>query len=546
MSFKAASNSVVRGTGIVGSLTLVSRVLGFIRDILVARLFGSGLYADAFFVAFRIPNLLRSLVAEGALVSAFVPVFASELKQGHDEAQRAFSSVMGLLLLTTTLLSLIGIYFAPTIVAFFAPGFGVGSEKFVLCVLLSRVMLPYIMFVSVIALLNGALNSVNIFGSSALAQVVMNLVLIAGAWVAAFMESRAGVIALSASVIVGGAAQLVAQVPALRRSGFSLHPSTPVFTPVTRQLLKLMFPAVIGATVYQLTIFLNTVMASLLKEGSVSWLFYADRLTQLPLGIFSIALASVLLPTLSQAHVEKNKELFVKNLIDALRYTSFFMIPVSCGMFCLARPLIEVMFERGQFDAASTYQSSRAVQAYALGLWAMSCHSMIARGFIAQKDTVTSTLTGILSLFLTFFLSLLFIGELSPQPGVMYLFISGIKTSLTLLIPSLSLGHVGLALASSISSTCALIVLSLLLHRRLNGIAWKPFTISTLRTAISSVVMSAVLALLASRIQTSWLLLVVAIPGGIVTFAVSSLLLRSTELQETYSTLTKFHRTRSA
>ena len=329
MSAKEIQNSMVRGTGIVGSLTLVSRVLGFVRDMLVARLFGSGLYADTFFVAFRIPNLLRSLVAEGALTSAFVPVFASELKQGKEEAQSAFSSVMGLLLLTTALLSVVGIYLASTIVAFFAPGFGVGTEKFELCVLLTQVMLPYIMFVSVIALLNGALNSVKIFGSSALAQVVMNVVLILGAWAAMYLESRAGVIALAVSVMVGGAAHLVAQVPALSRSGFSLAPSLHVFTPVTRQLLKLMLPAVVGATVYQLTIFLNTVMASLLREGSVSWLFYADRLTQLPIGIFSIALASVLLPTLSQAHVEKNRELFVKNLIDAVRYTSFFMIPLA-------------------------------------------------------------------------------------------------------------------------------------------------------------------------------------------------------------------------
>lgn len=542
MSAKEIQNSMVRGTGIVGSLTLVSRVLGFVRDMLVARLFGSGLYADAFFVAFRIPNLLRSLVAEGALTSAFVPVFASELKQGKEEAQSAFSSVMGLLLLTTALLSVVGIYLASTIVAFFAPGFGVGTEKFELCVLLTQVMLPYIMFVSVIALLNGALNSVKIFGSSALAQVVMNVVLILGAWAAMYLESRAGVIALAVSVMVGGAAQLVAQVPALRRSGFSLAPSLHVFTPVTRQLLKLMLPAVVGATVYQLTIFLNTVMASLLREGSVSWLFYADRLTQLPIGIFSIALASVLLPTLSQAHVEKNRELFVKNLIDALRYTSFFMIPMACGMFCLARPLIEILFERGQFGAESTYQTSRAVQAYALGLWAMSCHSMVARGFIAQKDTVTSTLTGVLSLFLTVTFSLLFIGDLSPQAGTMYQVVSALRAPLISVAPTLALGHAGLALASSISATVAFLTLSLLFHKRLGGIDWKPFAIGTLKTAIASAVMCGVILALVSVIKTTELQLAVAIPMGMSAFALSCLVFKSAELNETVRMLKRYIR----
>lgn len=530
------NHSVARGAGIVGSLTLLSRLLGFVRDMLVARLFGAGLFADAYIVAFRIPNLLRSLVAEGALVSAFVPIFAREIKHGHSEAQRAFSSVIGFLLLTTTLLSALGIYFAPEIVLFFAPGFSAEAEKFQLCVLLTRIMLPYILCVSLVALLNGALNSVKIFGASALAQVVMNLVLIFGAWVAAYMESRLGVIMLSVSVIIGGVAQLVAQVPALRRSGFSLLPSRHIFTATTKQLLLLMFPAVIGATVYQLTIFLNTCMASLLPEGSVSWLFYADRLTQLPIGVFSIALASVLLPALSQAHVDEDKNAFVSNLINALRFTSFVMIPVSCGLLVLAQPLIAVLFQRGRFDQISTLNTALAVQAYALGLWGMSCHSMVVRAFIAQRDTVTSTVVGMFSLAVTFTLSLLFIGQVGEQPGAMAEFIRSCQSLLTNHQQLFNLGHRGLALSSSIAASAAFILLSLLLHRRLKGaISWSPFIIATFKSLMASLLMLVAVAWLSSSLHSTWLVLGLGVPVGILTFTIASQLLKSSELEETFA-----------
>lgn len=534
-----SSSSIVRGTSIVGSLTMLSRVLGFVRDMLVARLFGSGFYADAFFVAFRIPNLLRSLVAEGALISAFVPVFAQELKEGQASAQRAFSSVIALLLLTTAVLSILGVVFAEAVVLFFAPGFGPGSEKFELCVLLTRIMLPYIMFVSVIALLNGALNSVKIFGASAFAQVVMNIVLIAGAWVAAFMEARAAVLALSFSVIFGGLAQLVAQIPALKRSGFSLRPSAALITPATKRVLRLMLPAVVGAAVYQLTVFLNTVMASLLQEGSVSWLFYADRLTQLPIGIFSIALASVLLPTLSRAHAENNRAQFQENLLNALRYTSFIMIPTAAVLFVLAEPLIRLLFEYGEFDARSTVQTAAAVQAYALGLWAVSCHSMLVRGFIAQHDTVTSTLVGVFSLALTFVLSLLFIGPLSSQAGAMGQFIAASQQLLFGSFTTPALGHAGLALAASLSSLSGCAVLALLLHRRLGRLDWSPFLLATLRSIGASLPILFALTALSTRLS-ALPLVAIGLPVAAILYLGAAFLLRTPELQETFALISRF------
>jgi len=292
----SVSHSMFRGTAVVSSLTFISRILGFIREILVARLFGASLLADALFVAFRIPNLLRSVFAEGALTAAFVPVFASELAKGKSEAREAMRSITALLLLSTAIVSILGIIFADKIVSAIAPGFE--GERFELCVLLTRILMPYIMCVSIVALLNGALNSVHIFGISAFAQVIMNLALILGAIVAAYFESKSAAIVLAISALAGGVLQVVAQIPALRRSGFSLLPSYKVLSSSSKQVIHLMLPAILGAAIYQVSIFLSTQLASILETGSISWLSYADRLVQLPIGVFSIALSSVLIQTL--------------------------------------------------------------------------------------------------------------------------------------------------------------------------------------------------------------------------------------------------------
>jgi putative peptidoglycan lipid II flippase len=485
--------SILRGTSVVGLLTLASRFLGFIRDLLVALLFGATGFSDAYFVAFRIPNLLRSIFAEGALTSAFVPTFSSEAKKGADSAQRALSSIISALLIATLTVSIIGMIFAPEVVALIAPGFSVASEQYSLCVTLTRVMMPYICFVSVVALLNGALNSYLVFGASAFAQVLMNIVLIVAA-LGALLVSHTITAAyiLATSVLVGGLVQVVAQIPALKRTGLSLSLSTSFWSPPVKETLYLMAPAILGSAVYQITIFLNTLFASLLEQGSISWLFYADRIAQLPLGIFSIALASVLLPLLSRAQAREDKADFSRHLIDSLRYTSFLIIPFAGWLFLCAEPLIALLFQRGEFSAVATQKTAEAVQAFAVGLWSVSCYSMLTRAFIAQKDTLTPSWGGILMLICSLLFSVMLMGPPShSSSGSAYNTIVFFQS----LVPDNLLrdhGHAGLALASSLSSLLTLLTLSIFFHRRNRSIPWGPFLKATARAVFSTLVSVAI------------------------------------------------------
>ena len=512
--------------------------MGFVRDLLVARLFGAGAIADAFFVAFRIPNLLRSFVAEGALTSAFVPIFAGELQKGDQAARAVIRAVSGLLLLTTLLLAGLGIIWAPEIIQLIAPGFDRREETATLCIRLTRIMLPFITCVSLVAMLNGALNSLHIFGASALAQVWMNLVLIAGAWIAAAFPDQAAAEALAWSVLAGGVVQVIAQFPALHRAGLSIMPSAKILTPATRQLLRLMLPAVLGATVYQIQIFMNTMLASFLREGSIAWLFYADRLVQLPIGIFSVALASVLLPALSHASIQGNDSDFSQHLSDALRFTSFIVIPTAAFIFVFSEPLISLLFERGNFSQQSTVQTALAVRSYTLGLWAVSCHSMLARAFIARRDTFTPTAIGAAALLITLVLSLIFMGSpVAAQSGWLYSQVVSMQSLLPAWAQSIHLGHAGLALASSISSFCSLLALLLLMPRRLMP-TWEPLARATLSALLSALVMVAVVKALIPCHTNAYQLLA-ALPLCAVSLTGAMWITKNRELKETFALISR-------
>ncbi len=456
-------------------MTILSRALGFIRDLLMAMLFGSGLYADAFFVAFRIPNLLRSFVAEGALTSAFVPLFTEELKKSHAAAQESLRITCSFLLLATGTLSVLGIIFSSEITDIFAPGFALISGKRELCSNLTAIMFPYIIFVSLIALLGSALSSIGVFGAAAFAQVIMNLVLIVAASLAFLFPAPIAILIMAGSVLLGGAAQVIAQLPALARANFSILPRFALTVPLIRNLVGLMIPALFGATIYQITIFIGTILASFLQNGSVSWLFYADRLTQLPIGVFTIALGSVLLPALAQSNSNSDKSDFAKKLMDSLRFTSFIMLPTSAFIFYFAIPIVRVLFERGAFDAHSTAMTALAVKGLALGLWSISCQSLIARAFIASKDTRTPTLIGLINLLINIILALTLMGDLIPTSGSLYSVLTGAQNFLRLWLPTYALGHLGLALASSLPSLLSLVVSIYLLARRNDSISWSPF-----------------------------------------------------------------------
>ncbi len=480
---------LLRGTAIVSILTLLSRILGFIRDLLVARLLGTSIFADAFFVAFRIPNLLRSFVAEGALTSAFTPVFSSSLRDSKEHARLAMRRTCAFLVTLTGVLTALLIVAAPQIVRLLAPGFEQNPEQFALCVQLTQIMAPYILCVSLVAMLNAALNALNIFGTSAWAQVTMNIVLIIGAIVAIPFEPKTATKLLAVSALVGGIIQILAQLPATFRAGLSLAPSFQLFSREVREVVSLMLPATLGASVYQVTIFIATILASLLPTGSVSWLFYADRVAQFPIGIFSIALASVLLPALAHASAHADADAFRKNLSNSLRFTSFFIIPMAAGIWALALPITQLLFERGAFSSESSLQTARALQALCFGLWTSSCHSMIVRAFIARKDTVTPTVIGLLALLVNLTASLILMGKIEVLDGAPAL-VTGLATAQAFLIAvapiGLSLGHVGLALASSASAAASLALVLLLFRIKIGIFPWRDFLVATGKSLIAA------------------------------------------------------------
>ena len=524
---------LLRGTAIVSVLTLLSRLLGFVRDLLIARLLGASLYADAFFVAFRIPNLLRSFVAEGALTSAFVPVFSSSLAKDKQEAFSAFRRVLGFLLMLTILLSSFGILYAPDVVLLLAPGFSEDPGKYQLCITLTKIMLPYIACVSVIAMINAALNSLHIFGASAWAQVTMNGVLIIGALCAMVFEPERATIILAYSVLVGGLVQIVVQIPSCLRAGLSLRPSFNIIRRDVGEVVRLMIPATIGASVYQITIFIATLLASLLPSGSVSWLFYADRIAQFPIGIFSVALASVLLPALSTASANADSDRFRRSLADSLRYTSFIIIPMASGIWVLALPITELLFERGAFSHESSLMTSYALKALALGLWATSCYSMIVRAFIARKDTITPTLIGLASLLVSVIASLLLMGPIANQGGAIVTTLSLLQMKLYTVLPwHTELGHRGLALASSIAACASLLLVLSMFTLRIGKFPWRVFLLSTVRALVASVIMIIVLKMLIAQCGSALIACAVAIPAGCITYGLACLILRSPELSE--------------
>ena len=531
---------LLRGTAIVSLVTLLSRVLGFVRDLLVANLLGASLYADAFFVAFRIPNLLRSFVAEGALTSAFTPVFSTSLTQGVSSARETMKRVLGFLLLVTTAITGAMIICAPTVVRYIAPGFQGEEGKFALCVELTRIMAPYIVCISIIAMLNAALNALNIFGTSAWAQVIMNVVLIIGALVALPLDMPSAVIALSVSVLLGGLIQVITQIPACHRSGLSLKPSWRILSRDVSDVVRLMIPATIGASIYQITIFIGTILASLLPSGSVSWLFYADRVAQFPIGIFSVALASVLLPALSNASARADEVAFSGNISNSLRFTSFCVIPMASGIWALALPITKMLFERGAFDHESSINTARALQALCFGLWAASCHSMLVRAFIARRDTLTPSIIGAGSLVVYLITSLICMGPLELHDGAGFIshFIVSMQHNLISLIPlSAKMGHVGLALASSISACFSLMLVILLFGLKVARFPWSVFISSTLRSLIASIFMVLAIQSTLHLWSSPLVACTVGILLGVASFTIVSHLLKSKELGDLTATL---------
>jgi len=404
--------NLLRALATVSGMTLLSRILGFVRDFVIARSFGAGLATDAFFVAFRLPNLLRRMFAEGAFSQAFVPILAEyKNRQGDEAAHQLVSRVATLLGAVVLLISILGALAAPWIIYVSAPGFADEAEKFALTVELTRITFPYIFFMSLVALAGGVLNTWSRFAIPAFTPVLLNLSFIGMALFAAprFDEP---VLALAWAVFIGGCLQLVLQLRPLAAIGMLPRFDWHLRDPGVRRVLKLMAPATLGVSVSQISLLINTIFASFLVSGSVSWLYYADRLMEFPAGMLGVALGTILLPSLSKYHADENPEGFSDLLDWGLRLTLMLTLPAALALAVLSVPLIATLFNYGQFGASDVMQTRPALIAYSVGLTGLILIKVLAPGFYARQDIRTPVKIAILTLVATQLMNLAFIGPL--------------------------------------------------------------------------------------------------------------------------------------
>lgn len=410
---------------VVSAMTFISRILGFVRDMVIAHGFGAGMGADAFFVAFKIPNFLRRLFAEGAFGQAFVPVL-SEYKtyRGPEEIKLLLDRVTGTLSAVLGVITVLGILAAPLIITVFAPGFMATQDKFALTVEMFHLTFPYLFFISLTALAGGVLNTYGKFAVPAFTPVFLNLSMIATTlWLAPGMKQP--VMALAWGVFIAGVLQLLFQFPFLIRLRLCPRPRIQSDDPGVRRILRLMGPAIFGVSVTQISLLIDTIIASFLVTGSVSWLYYSDRLVEFPLGVFSIAFATVILPSLSQQHARGSVKQFSSTLDWALRWIVLIATPAAAGLALLAEPLLCTLFQYGEFTGHDVVMAGRSLAAFSFGLLGFSLVKVLAPGYFARQDIRTPVRIGVIAMLVN------------------------IVCKLVLVVP---LQHAGLALATSLSA----------------------------------------------------------------------------------------------
>ncbi len=419
--------SLLKSLSTVGGFTLLSRILGFARDLVYAQVFGANAFTDAFFVAFKIPNFLRRLFGEGAFATAFVPVLTEYRAQRDLRELRQFvDHVAGSLGLVLLVVSLIGVAAAPILVALFAFGWVMDGEtvKLTLAAEMLRLTFPYLFFISLTAFAGGILNAHDRFSVPAFTPVLLNLCLIGAAlWLAPMMQQP--IVALAWGVLVAGIIQFTFQLPFLARIKLLPRPRPNFRDAGVRRILKLMLPALFAVSVTQINLLLDTMLASFLATGSISWLYYSDRLMEFPLGILGVALATVILPRLSRRQAEAAPAAFSATLDWGLRVTLVFGVPAAVGLAILAGPMMATLFQSDVFDAQDVAMAQRSLVAYALGLQAFILIKVLAPGFYARQDTRTPVRIGVIAM------------------------VANMGLNLMLIVP---LQHAGLALATSLSA----------------------------------------------------------------------------------------------
>jgi putative peptidoglycan lipid II flippase len=404
--------NLLKALGTIGSFTLASRILGITRDVLVARVFGAGMATDAFFVAFKLPNLLRRLFAEGAFSQAFVPILGEyKNRRGHEETKLLVDHVTTLLAIILFIVTLIGIIAAPILIYISAPGFVATPAKFDLTVQLLRISSPYIFFISLVAVASGILNTYNKFWVPAFTPILLNLCFIGAAlWLAPYFEPP--IMALAWAVFVAGFVQLAFQLPFLKKIGMLPTLRLNLKDAGVWRIIKQMGPAVFGVSISQISLIINTIFASFLVAGSVSWLYYADRLMEFPSGVLGAAIATILLPSLSKHHADGHPAEYSKLLDWGLRLTFMLTLPAALALGMIAVPLLATFFQHGAFTVHDVLMTRNALVGYSVGLIGILSVKVLAPGFYARQDIRTPVKIGIITLFATQAMNLLFIGWL--------------------------------------------------------------------------------------------------------------------------------------
>ena len=507
----AETHKITKAATTIGMGTFLSRILGFFRDMVIAHFFGAGLAADAFFVAFRIPNLWRRLVGEGSLTISFIPVYTEYLTHRSEEETRKVThiafTIAGVVLLILTVL---GILFSAILIRIIAPGFTQIPEKFQLTVTLNQIIFPYLFFMGLFALCMGILNSRRYFFAPAIAPIFLNISIILSVFLF-YHAFQKPVMTLAVGVLAGGVIQFLFQIPFLMKRGINFRFNFNFRHPAIKRIGFLMIPGLIGTAVYQFNVFIDTIFASFLPSGSVSYLYFADRLLEFPLGIFAIAIGMASLPSLSELASQGKVEELKETLSFTFRLVSFISIPAMVGLIALKTPIINLLFQRGLFDYSATVMTAKALLFYSVGLWAIAGARTVVLAFYSLQDTWTPLKIALICL------------------GANVIFNS------ILIYP---LKHAGLALATSLSSTLNLILLSQKLNMKLGGMDFRRDIKSLLLILSCSLPMGLVAYLICSlgnwattgNIVEKVLLLVIGILLGLGIYLVCSYWVKNEEM----------------
>jgi putative peptidoglycan lipid II flippase len=456
---------IAKAAGLMSVATSISRILGYVRDMIFALYFGATGISDTFFAAFRIPNLLRELFAEGSMSSAFIPVLTEyRQKHGEEKANRLVKITFTFIVVVVGTVCIIGIVFSPAIVTVIAPGFLGSPEKFSLTVLLTRIMFPFLLFISLAALVMGALNTKKVFFIPAVAPAMLNVTLIVSI---IFFESRAKqpITAAAIGVMAGGLVQFAFQLPAFFRNKYSLGFDTNFGHPGLKRMSILLIPATLALAVNQINIVISNILASYLQPGSITYLFYSMRLVQFPIGIFGVAMGMAILPTLSEHAAKGDYDRLRDDFSFALRLLFFITIPAMAGLIALREPLVNILFQRGRFDYAATTGTAEALLFYSFGIWAVVGVRVVTAGFYSLQDTRTPVKIAVVAV------------------------ITNIVFSFVLMNP---LKHSGLAFANSLASGLNFGLLFFFFRKKLKRIDSKRILRSFMKTIIAATIMGVI------------------------------------------------------